>query len=245
MRFGIAEDAYRHVFFLDGDWNPGPRTGLSPTCVMKRNGDGRFWTGAIWQDSPVDLAMAEWDPSNFPGWYRVQKPTVSEWTQVTVTANAGTEEDVAYLWAQDTFEVDPKVDNLDAAITSRAPSSTALDKTTWTDGKAAYLDASVNARALEAGGNLAAVKAKTDNLPAAPANEATLLRALGLALENFVEDGIVRDGNGNKMGSAVYLYDSATHAGVHDKTTGLVAKYTLAAEYEDGLVKLLKMLRVA
>jgi len=37
-----------------------------------------------------------------------------------------------------------KLDSLDAAITSRAPASTALSNATWTDVKAGYLDAAIS-----------------------------------------------------------------------------------------------------
>jgi len=59
---------------------------------------------------------------------------------------------------------DTKAGYLDAAISTRAPASTALSNATWTDDKAAYLDAAISTRAPESGGNLAAVKAKTDQL---------------------------------------------------------------------------------
>lgn len=39
-----------------------------------------------------------------------------------------------------------KLDNLDAAITSRAVATTALSNATWTDTKAAYLDAAISSR---------------------------------------------------------------------------------------------------
>ena len=37
-----------------------------------------------------------------------------------------------------------KIDYLDVSVLSRAPSSTALDKTTWSDAKAGYLDAAIS-----------------------------------------------------------------------------------------------------
>ncbi len=73
-----------------------------------------------------------------------------------------------------------------------------------------------------------AIKAKTDALPADPASETTVLRGLGLNQENQVEDDFIYDGAGMKMSSALYLYDSRTHAQMHDKTTGLVAKYSIS-----------------
>ncbi len=46
--------------------------------------------------------------------------------------------------------------------------------TTLTPTRSGYLDAAVSTRALEAGGNVAAIKTKTDNLPAAPAVEGNI-----------------------------------------------------------------------
>jgi hypothetical protein len=47
------------------------------------------------------------------------------------------------------------------------------------------LDAQVSTRALESGGNLAAVKAKTDNLPASPASEANVESHVTAALSAY------------------------------------------------------------
>jgi hypothetical protein len=57
-----------------------------------------------------------------------------------------------------------KLDNLDATVSSRAPSSTALSNSVWTDTKAGYIDVAISSRAPESGGNVAAIKAKTDQL---------------------------------------------------------------------------------
>jgi hypothetical protein len=58
--------------------------------------------------------------------------------------------------------------SIDAAISSRAPASTALDKTTWTDTKAGYLDAAISSRgtgtALDAAGVRNAVGLGAANL---------------------------------------------------------------------------------
>jgi hypothetical protein len=47
------------------------------------------------------------------------------------------------------------------------------------------LDAQVSSRAVEAGGNVAAIKAKTDNLPASPANEANVETHVSNALAAY------------------------------------------------------------
>jgi len=78
---------------------------------------------------------------------------------------------------------DTRAAYLDAAISSRAPAATALDNTVWTNTKASYLDAAISTRAAESGGNLAAVKAKTDQLAFTTANkvDATIQAAADLA----------------------------------------------------------------
>lgn len=50
-----------------------------------------------------------------------------------------------------------KLANLDAAVTTRAPSSTALSNATWTDTAASYLDAAITSRSTYAGGAVASV----------------------------------------------------------------------------------------
>lgn len=113
------------------------------------------------------------------------------------------------------------------------------------------------------------VTAKTDNLPASPASEgnvtnvglavaavagamalnstvakeATLTRALGLVLENHVEDDIVRDANGLKIASNIYCYDSSAHATAHDKVTGLTAVYATTVTYASGHMTRFKVVR--
>lgn len=57
--------------------------------------------------------------------------------------------------------------------------ATALDNTVWTNAKAAFVDVVISSRLATAGytapdnADIAAIKAKTDNLPASPANEVT------------------------------------------------------------------------
>mgnify|MGYP001615774847 CR=1 FL=1 len=75
------------------------------------------------------------------------------------------------------------------------------------------------------------------------AKEATLSRILGLALDNHVEDTIVRDGNGNKTSSILYAYNSAANAITHDGVTGLTGKYNVAATYSGNDMTLFKVTR--
>lgn len=51
--------------------------------------------------------------------------------------------------------------------------------------KAGYLDGAISVRAVESGGNLAAVKAKTDNLPASPADESNVETHVSNALAAY------------------------------------------------------------
>lgn len=66
----------------------------------------------------------------------------------------------------------------------------------------------------------------------------SVARLLGLALENHVEDDIVRDSSGNKTSCSLYLYDSAAHASAHVSGggggTGIVAKYQATFTYSPG-----------
>ena len=68
-------------------------------------------------------------------------------------------------------------------------------------------------------------------------------RILGLVMENLVEDDIVRDANGNKTSSVLYIYDSAANATTHDKATGLIASYDIAAGYTNNLMDLFKSIK--
>ena len=74
-------------------------------------------------------------------------------------------------------------------------------------------------------------------------NAIKLARILGLVMENLVEDDIVRDTNGNKISSTIYIYDSAANATTHDKATGLDASYDIAASYTNNLMDLFKSIK--
>ena len=67
-------------------------------------------------------------------------------------------------------------------------------------------------------------------------------RALGLMFENHVEDDIVRNVDGLKTSSTIYLYDTKANAVAHDKATGVISKYSVTVSYDtDNLVSLLKI----
>lgn len=78
---------------------------------------------------------------------------------------------------------------------------------------------------------------------AVTAMAADVVRILGLVMENLVEDDIVRDTNGNKTSSTIYIYNSAANATTHDKATGLVASYDIAADYTNNLMDLFKSIK--
>lgn len=62
-------------------------------------------------------------------------------------------------------------------------------------------------------------------------------------LENQVEDDIIRDSNGNKTSSTIYIYDSAANATTHDKATGLIDSFDITAEYISNLMNLFKSVK--
>ena len=72
-----------------------------------------------------------------------------------------------------------------------------------------------------------------------------LARVLGLVMENLVEEVTSRDSNGNKTVSKIYIYDSAANATTHDKATGLVASYDIAASYTNNLMDLFKSIKAS
>lgn len=75
--------------------------------------------------------------------------------------------------------------------------------------------------------------------------QADMVRVLGLAMENLVEEVLTRDSNGNKLTSTIYLYDSAANATTHDKATGLVASYDISASYSGSLMNLFKSIKAS
>lgn len=70
-----------------------------------------------------------------------------------------------------------------------------------------------------------------------------LNRLLGLS-ENYVEDDITRDLNGNKISSIYYSYNSSTNTTNHDKATGLIGKYSIVATYASGKLSIFKVTRL-
>lgn len=87
-----------------------------------------------------------------------------------------------------------KIDFLDVLLSTRAPAATALDNTVWTNAKAAFLDVAISSRLASASytapdnAGIAAIKAKTDNLPVDPASDTTVLTRApaATALDNTI-----------------------------------------------------------
>ena len=68
-------------------------------------------------------------------------------------------------------------------------------------------------------------------LDASLTSVATALQSTINDLANVVEDDVVRDNNGNKTSSILYMYDSSENANTHDKVTGLLGTYNITASY--------------
>lgn len=83
-----------------------------------------------------------------------------------------------------------------------------------------------------------------EQLAGGVAKETSVIRVLGLVLDNHVEDDIVRDGNGLKTSAIIYCYDSAANAAVHDKVTGIVGKYAVAVTYSAGRMSTITSTRI-
>ena len=129
------------------------------------------------------------------------------------------------------------LDNLDATMSSRFPT--------------ASYTAPDNAGIAANGAAIATKPTLANMLTGGVAKESTLTgmlvdlgRLLGLSMDNQVEDDFVRDINGNLIGSTTYCYDSSAHATTHDKTTGLVFKFTVTGIYSANKLIKVTSLRV-
>jgi len=117
-----------------------------------------------------------------------------------------------------------------------APAATALSNATWTDTKAGYLDAAVSSRLATAGytapanSDIAAIKAKTDNLPSDPADQSLIEAAIG-ALNDFdpaTQSVTVADKTGFSL---VAAYDPAKAAASQTSVNAIPTTPLLAANY--------------
>ena len=69
-----------------------------------------------------------------------------------------------------------------------------------------------------------------------------IIRSLGLMQDNAVHDDLTYTAN-KLTGGTIYLYDSRANAVLHDKITGLIAKYTIEGTYSGSDLSLGKVLR--
>ena len=115
-----------------------------------KTGDASHITGQISKDGGASAALGTPDPTELDA---TNHPGIYLFTLTQAETNA----DLVVITAKSTTA------NIEIRPVLAYP--TLLNAT-----NAAYLDAAVSTRAPEAGGNLAAVKAKTDNLPADPAS---------------------------------------------------------------------------
>lgn len=127
--------------------------------------------------------------------------------------------------------------NLDATVSSRAPSSTALSTATWTNARAGYLDtvntnldATVSSRAPSSTALSTATwtsgrASNLDNLDFACSKLA------GLGNGNSYIDTEVYDGSGHLTSARRRVYDTAANATSHGGT-GLLYTHTITATYD-------------
>ncbi len=197
------------------DWDA---TGLTVYCIIRRESDGFRMDDAdgSFTETPADPYVSLTEDAVIKGRYELDEART--------------------VWGDDLYTV---------AIYSQTAGSPAPASDTIIGTGPAYwaikddLEVFLSAPAALASVNTEARLAELDsaNLPA------DLARILGLVMENLVEDDIVRDGSNNKTSSTIYLYDSAVNATTHDKATGLVASYDIAAEYTNNLMALFKSIK--
>jgi len=182
------------------------------------------------------------------------KKIILDWSEYSISAVVivRRESDNYLLDATDgTFKATPS--NKYNALTENAtiPGRYELSENsvTWNDGKyTSIIYKYANPSYIPIGSGALFIKNDTevildDNI-SSTAKEATLLRGLGLMMENHVEDDIVRNGANLKTSSKFYLYDSKTNANTHDKATGLIGTYSVAVTYDgSNNVTLFKVVR--
>jgi hypothetical protein len=176
-------------------------TGLSPAITISKNG-GSFANPAAGASVMTEIGTTGWykfslgtgDTDTIGALiiratsatmdtieviYEVVKavPVVNV-TQVNGTAQTATMDTIK----SETAAIKAKTDNLPAspAATGDIPAASTVASAVRTNltTELGRIDAAVSTRAPESGGNVAAIKAKTDNLPASPANETTVASRL-------------------------------------------------------------------
>lgn len=71
----------------------------------------------------------------------------------------------------------------------------------------------------------------------------SITRILALLGDNQVLDDTTYDGSGNLTAGTLYCYDTKAHAQTHNKSTGLIASYSIANTISTGNATLSKQLR--
>jgi hypothetical protein len=127
-----------------------------------------------------------------------------------------------------------KVDNLDAAVTTRAAAATALSTAQWTNARAALLDnldAAVSTRLATSGytapdnADILLIKAKTDNLPASPAAVGSNMGTV-TSVTGDVGGKVLGGGAGVISGTGVRAVDNSGNAIAPAATALSTAQWT-------------------
>jgi len=87
--------------------------------------------------------------------------------------------------------------------------------------------------------DIAAVAAKTVNLPAIPASQGdvaaigvSIAEMMGLLHKNAVLEGQTYNAGGRLTNATLYVYDTNAHASLNDHITGLIHSYGIFATYD-------------
>lgn len=148
---GVARTFFLYAYSIASGT---PKTGDAANIIVYKAED-------MGPATQVTDTITEIDPTNMPGWYRFTTTlngnsaaisAVSTTSGVAVTL-AGAYLNTGALPAVDAganggipIIGSAPLTNLDAAVSSRAPASTALSNAVWTNTKAGYLDAAISSR---------------------------------------------------------------------------------------------------
>lgn len=107
-----------------------------------------------------------------------------------------------------------KIDNLDAAVSGRAPASTALTIATWTDARAAKLDA-IQSSVINS------IQSGSITIGAGGFGTATI------AAVNTAKTMVINNGLSNNYNASVYLFSAATVRADSNGAPGTVVAFTV------------------
>jgi hypothetical protein len=165
-----------------------------------------------------DGGFKEVDGTNMKGLYRLDIPDAAVVT--------GVDKVIIHIGFTGVFEESLEIDLVDNKAKDVYD---IVNHTSYGNAKLVRATTPANELAVDSGGKVTAID---------------IDRILGLALENHVEDDIVRDGDGNKTSCTLYCYNSAANAIAHDGSTGLVAKYNVTATYTAQRMTLFTVVKV-